>query len=97
MDDIISDSDIINLKKYISDYCNSNYNNYKATGNSGYSTEKVDGSGSNICNGCDTVSNCYKATNNGGGCSAGTFGQIAADGCAGGGAYDGNYCQNQSP
>lgn len=61
-DDIIPDKDIENLKNFIKSYCNANYNGYKATGNSGYSVETVDGSGPSDCNGCDTTANCFKAS-----------------------------------
>ena len=61
-DDIIPDEDIENLKNFIKSYCNANYNGYKATGNSGYSIETVDGSGPSDCNGCDTTANCFKAS-----------------------------------
>ena len=61
-DDIIPDEDIENLKNFIKSYCNANYNGYKATGNSGYSVETVDGSGPSDCNGCDTTANCFKAS-----------------------------------
>ena len=83
-DDIIPDEDIENLKNFIKSYCNANYNGYKATGNSGYSVETVDGSGPSDCNGCDTTVNCYPANGADGGCEKqGLYGQ-AQSACSGG-------------
>lgn len=85
-DDIIPDKDIENLKNFIKSYCNANYNGYKATGNSGYSIETVDGSGPSECNGCDTMVNCYPASagdNKEGKCTCDSIFDNVRDACAG--------------